>query len=367
MNLLRKSWLIELERMIQPLFTNASDGGWLGTFPSMSSHEKNIGRNPYAFLEAAARTLAGISPWLELQNVVGAEQVSQARYRQGAQDLLAAIVSPSSSVYGHFSQGDQPLVEAAFLVQAVRRAPLVLWTQSDAKTKEQFLAALQATRGILPKNNNWLLFSALIEAFFCNLNLPYDRQRIDRALQQFDRWYVGDGFYSDGPHFKMDYYNSIVIHPMLLDILVLTKPSCHWGQFEGRMMARAQRYALFLFELIHVDGHLPRLGRSLTYRTGLVHLLSFVTLHQYLPKELNLTQVRERLTAHMHYLLGAPNTYDAHGWLTLGHRGFDENLAERYISCGSLYAATFIFLPLGLSPTHSFWQNHHATTDRLSK
>ena len=143
----------------------------------------------------------------------------------------------------------------------------------------------------------------------------------------------------------------------------MTGPAGHWTEFESRMMARAQRYAVTLFELIHPDGHLPRLGRSLTYRTGLVHLLSFLTLHQSLPKALNLIQVRERLTAHMHYLLGAPQTYDGHGWLTLGHRGLDENLAERYISRGSLYAATFIFLPLGLSPTHSFWQNSDAPTD----
>ena len=355
MTLPRESWLTELERMIAPLLAGASDGGWPGNFPFMCNHEKNVGRNPYAFLEAAARSLAGISPWLELQNLVGAEQVSQARYRQRAQELLAALVNPSSSVYGHFSQGDQPLVEAAFLVQAVRRAPQVLWTQSDAKTKEHLVAALQATREIPPKNNNWLLFSALIEAFFCNLNLPYERQPIDRALQQFDRWYVGDGFYADGPHFKMDYYNSIVIHPMLLDILALTRPSGHWAEFEGRMMARAQRYAMTLLELIHPDGHLPRLGRSLTYRTGLVHLLSFMTLHQSLPKELNPSSVQERLTVVLCYLLKAPKTYDENGWLTLGHRGLDESLAERYISRGSLYAASFIFLPLGLPPHHPFW------------
>ena len=43
--------------------------------------------------------------------------------------------------------------------------------------------------------------------------------RVDYALRQHDQWYKGDGAYGDGPTFHWDYYNSFVIHPMLLDVL----------------------------------------------------------------------------------------------------------------------------------------------------
>ena len=43
--------------------------------------------------------------------------------------------------------------------------------------------------------------------------------RVDYALRQHDQWYKGDGAYGDGPAFHWDYYNSFVIHPMLLDVL----------------------------------------------------------------------------------------------------------------------------------------------------
>ncbi len=36
---------------------------------------------------------------------------------------------------------------------------------------------------------------------------------------RFKDWYKGDGWYGDGVDLHMDYYNSYVIHPMLLDVL----------------------------------------------------------------------------------------------------------------------------------------------------
>ena len=48
---------------------------------------------------------------------------------------------------------------------------------------------------------------------------PGTRLRVDYALRQHDQWYKGDGAYGDGPEFHWDYYNSFVIHPMLLDVL----------------------------------------------------------------------------------------------------------------------------------------------------
>ena len=43
--------------------------------------------------------------------------------------------------------------------------------------------------------------------------------RVDYAVRQHEQWYKGDGAYGDGPEFHWDYYNSFVIHPMLVDVL----------------------------------------------------------------------------------------------------------------------------------------------------
>ena len=45
----------------------------------------------------------------------------------------------------------------------------------------------------------------------------WDPMRVDYAIRSIEQWYKGDGVYGDGPSFHWDYYNSFVIHPMLLE------------------------------------------------------------------------------------------------------------------------------------------------------
>ncbi len=41
---------------------------------------------------------------------------------------------------------------------------------------------------------------------------------LDIALRKMEEWYLADGWYSDGPDFSLDYYNSFVIQPMIVEI-----------------------------------------------------------------------------------------------------------------------------------------------------
>lgn len=43
--------------------------------------------------------------------------------------------------------------------------------------------------------------------------------------------------------------------------------------------------------------------------------------------------------------------FDEHGWLTLGFAGHQPQIAERYISTGSLYLCSTVFTALGLPVT----------------
>jgi hypothetical protein len=85
--------------------------------------------------------------------------------------------------------------------------------------KKNILDALIKTRSIKPYPNNWILFSAIIETFFFMVGENFKYRRIIYSLTQFDQWYLGDGFYGDGADFHLDYYNSYVIHPCMLDIV----------------------------------------------------------------------------------------------------------------------------------------------------
>ena len=146
-------------------------------------------------------------------------------------------------------------MDAAFLAQGLLRARQALRESLDATVKRNLVAALESTRTITPVFNNWLLFSATIEAALASLGVRWDRMRVDYALRQHEQWYRGDGAYSDGPDFHFDYYNSFVIHPMLLDVLDVCRDEMPgWKEIAARVELRARRYAAVLERLIAPDG-----------------------------------------------------------------------------------------------------------------
>lgn len=218
------------------------------------------------------------------------------------------------------------------------------------------MAALESTRAIAPPFNNWLLFSATVEAALASLGVWWDRMRVDYALRQHDEWYKGDGLYGDGPSFHWDYYNSYVIQPMLLDVLdVCGDEMPAWKDLATRVRRRAVRYAAIQERLIAPDGSFPAIGRSLAYRCGAFHLLAQMALRRELPEDVQPAQVRGALTAVIERTLGAPDTFDDEGWLRIGFCGHQPGVGETYISTGSLYLCSVGLLPLGLPSTDDFW------------
>ena len=146
-------------------------------------------------------------------------RAAQGPLRSLARRAIDRAVDPKSKDFLNFTRERQPLVDAAFLAQGVLRAPRALADALEPATRRNLIAALESSRVTLPGFNNWLLFSATVEAALFRLGAPWDRMRVDYALRQHDQWYQGDGAYGDGPDFHFDYYNSFVIHPMLLDVL----------------------------------------------------------------------------------------------------------------------------------------------------
>jgi len=223
----------------------------------------------------------------------------------------------------------------------------------DTTIKNNVIAALKITREILPWNNNWLLFGAMVETGLSLLNEDYDKNKIDDYTEKILSWYKGDGVYGDGPEFHFDYYNSFVIHPMLLDILNYFPGN--YDEIKEIVLKRSQRYASILERMISPEGTYPIVGRSITYRFGAFQLLSQAALQHFLDKELPPAQVRCALTSVIKRSLDSTNTFDAGGWLRPGVYGFQPDLAEYYINIGSLYLCACVFLPLGLPPDDEFW------------
>lgn len=352
----RSFWLESLLHIADPVL-HALANGRLRTDLPLYHHPDADDRAEYTYLEALGRTLTGLAPWLEHPADDPAEEALRRQYAALARQALTVATDPHSPDYLNFEKGFQPIVDAAFLAQALLRAPQQLFFALPQQARARLVACLKATRTRKPFANNWLLFSGVIEAFLATAGeADWDAMRIDYALRQHAQWYLGDGVYGDGPAFHFDYYNSFVIHPMLCDILnAVGGRYPDWEALRAPVFRRAQRFAGVLEQLIAPDGSYPVVGRSACYRFGAFHALAQAALLENLPEALPPAQVRCGLTAVVRRVLACPGVFDENGWLTIGVAGRQPSLGETYISTGSLYLAAAVFLPLGLPQSHAFW------------
>jgi len=350
----RAAWVAVMRRLADPVLTNLA----AGTLKAKMPVEQTAGtdRRGVTHLEAIGRLLAGLAPWIELPVDATPEGQLRQDYAALARRAIARAVDPASPDYLNFTRERQPLVDAAFLAQGLLRAKTALRDALDPSVKAQLIAALESTRVIAPPFNNWLLFAATVEAALAALGAPWDRMRVDYALRQHDQWYKGDGLYGDGPTFHFDYYNSFVIHPMLVDVLAACREEmAAWKELDARVRERAARYAAIQERLISPEGTFPAVGRSIAYRFGAFHLLAQTALRRALPEGVSPAQVRGALTKVITRCVEAPGTFDADGWLRIGFCGHQPGAGETYISTGSLYLCSVGLLPLGLPVDDEFW------------
>ena len=353
----RKLWLEYMDRLARPVISNLAAGQLKQNMTVVLSPkiDNKESRTKAAYLEAFARTLCGISPWLNLEGGSPEEVTLRNQYREWTLKAITHAVDPASKDYLTWV-GGQPLVDASFFALALVRCPW-LWEHSDETTKRNIVTALQSTRVTVPVYTNWILFTGMIEAFFCKYGFDYDKVRVEYAFREFaHHWYVGDGMYSDGMDFAYDYYNSYVIQPYLANLLdALGEKSKPYDWYRPRLDKITKRYAEIQERMIHSDGSFPVTGRSITYRGGAFHHLADMALRKNLPASLSPAQVRSALTAVVKKTLDAPGTFTKEGFLNIGLYGSQPELADFYINTGSVYLAAAIFLPLGLPASDEFW------------
>lgn len=356
----REYWAVQAYRMAKPVLSNLAEGTLHRNMP-VEQFDK-AGREQYAHLEAVGRLLCGLAPWFEVpgDSIPAAEAAMRNELLAWAHAGLRNAVDSTSADYLNFRSFGQPLVDAAFLAQAFLRSPEQLWGGLDSLTQRRMIVEMKATRNTRPPYNNWLMFSATVEAFLRMAGEKPDLMRTDYAFRQLDDWYVGDGQYSDGPKYHNDYYNSFVIQPMLVDAgRVMNRYYKGEAPYSDAKYAqicrRATRYAGVLERSISPEGTFPVVGRSILYRTGCLQSLAQASLLKMLPKEATEGQVRAAMTTVMRRMLDASGTYDAEGWLSMGFCGAQKATAEYYLCTGSMYLASTIFLPLGLPAGDSFW------------
>lgn len=353
----RKYWVELLDKISTPVLNNMSKGELHKNMPVEFSPTWDGRDKEVAYLECFGRLVAGIAPFLALPVDATPEGKIRERLLGQTQKSLMHGFNPDSPDYlFRATKTAQPLVDAAFLAQALLASPSALWQPLDTVTKKRIIYEFTKIRRIKPHNSNWLLFAAMIESFLLEAGEQFDTNRIDYAIDKINEWYVGDGWYSDGEKFHFDYYNGYVIQPMLVEVLRVNVAHGRRNIQEFELAyKRMQRYGSFQERFISPEGTYPVFGRSSTYRVGAFQPLVKLALDQKLPVDVKPAQVRCALTAVMKNIF-LTSTFHEGDWLTLGLVGENQtDLADYYSNTGSMYLTSLVFLSLGLPATDEFW------------
>lgn len=350
-----------LASIAEPVFSAMAQGKLKQTFEMEVSPTWDGRPKELAYLECFGRLASGCAPWLALPDDDSAEGTLRARLRKLALQGFANAVDPSNPDFLTWKGHDQILVDSAYFVSALMRAPAALWEPLDATTKRRIIDAIKHLRGIEPAHTNWLLFAAMNEAFLMSVGEVYDPLRMNTAVRKMREWYVGDGWIKDGETFHFDYYNAFVIYPMLVTILqaMVKYKGRYWGAAPADLLQQAvkrmQRHSEHLERYISPTGTFPPIGRSITYRTAAFQPLAFLALHKLLPASLPEGQVRAALESVHKAIWTQRSNFTGKGFLTIGFAGHQPSLGDWYSNNGSMYIAAESFLTLGLPAKDSYW------------
>jgi hypothetical protein len=255
----------------------------------------------------------------------------------------------SAGYWGEAGPYDQRLVEMAAYglgLSLLGDKLLDRFTEREVMNLHAWLS--QITDAQMP-DSNWNYFAIMVQLGFKRAGLPYDQAAIDRRFALMDAYYLGDGWYSDGPGRPKDYYISMAFHFYGLIYATLSGD-------EARAEGLRERSRLFAEDFIYwsaADGASVPFGRSLTYRFAMVAFWSAVAF-----SELGVFTpgiVKGIILRHLRWWQQQPMT-DRDGILTLGFAYPNLAMCEDYNSPGSPYWALKTYLILALPEAHPFWQ-----------
>ncbi|KPI18413.1 putative conserved protein UCP014753 [Actinobacteria bacterium OK074] len=328
----RAHWETAADALLAAVEPYASDD--LALYHLPGDHESWSGRLSDG-LEGYARTL--------LLAAFRRDEKALERYGEG----LAAGVT---GVWPRIEDRSQPLVEAASIALALRLTRPLLWDRLPEGVRQRAAAWLSDALTAEPWPCNWELFPVTVGGFLSEIGYETDAAHaaVDRGLDAIEKWYVDDGWYTDGDGRKFDYYNGWAMHLYPVLHAWLADDAALLDLYGGRLSRHLADYA----RLFGADGAPLHQGRSLTYRfaTTVPLWLGALTGSTPLPPG----QTRRQASGALKYFLDR-GAVDDRGLLTLGWRGPNPAVLQGYSGPASPYWASKGFLGLLLPPEHAVW------------
>lgn len=295
-------------------------------------------------IEAFARLLWGIAPLL-----AGGE--TPARLMDYIAIIKAGVDPDNPGYWGETGPFDQRVVEMAAFGLLLAIAPEPLLAHFGEVERQRLWRWLKQSEQAEIPDNNWHFFPILVQVGFRAAGLPFDMSVVDRHFASMEAYWLGEGWYSDGPGRPRDYYIAMGFH--------------FYGLIYARLMAdidpercallrqRATRFAGDFIHFFDEEGAAIPFGRSLTYRFAQGAFWSacaFAGLEPFAPGV-----IKGLVLRHLRWWMRQP-IFDRDGVLSVGYCYPNLVMAEDYNAPGSPYWALKTLLVLALEESHPFWQ-----------
>ncbi|WP_252145903.1 DUF2264 domain-containing protein [Yokenella regensburgei] len=330
-------WVNEILNAVTPFFKNDTSRVDLGNFTTHYGPR-------IASMEAFSRLLWGVTPLL-----AGGEKPAQFAFY--VQAIKNGVNPEHADYWGDIGNSDQRVVEMAVYGLLLALAHDSLLPHFNEQEKAQLWQWLKQSETAAIPDNNWHFFPILVQVGFQQCGMPVNHDAIEQHFAAMERYWLGDGWYSDGPDRPRDYYISMGFH--------------FYGLIYARLMAKTdpvrcatlrQRATVFAADFIHFfadDGAAIPFGRSLTYRFAQAAFWSaaaWAGLEVFSPGV-----VKGIVLRHLRWWM-RQQPFDRDGVLSVGYSYPNLVMAEDYNAPGSPYWGLKTALVLALGEDDAFWQ-----------
>lgn len=263
--------------------------------------------------------------------------------------------------WGRIRDFDQRCVEMAAFGVGMTLLNKQLLQHFSAQEQQNLADWLNQGRDATLPNNNWNFFPIMVQMGFKQSGMPWDPAAVAERFALMETYYLGDGWYSDGPGRPRDYYISMAFH--YYGLLYAQNMADVDAPRAAMLRERAQHFAQDFITWFSAGGAAVPFGRSLTYRFAEAAFWSaaaYSKLDVFTPGIMKGIILR-----HLRHWLKEP-IFDRDGVLSIGYHTPNLAMAEDYNAPGSPYWACKLFLVLALPQDDAFWQAEEAPLPALS-
>jgi hypothetical protein len=260
--------------------------------------------------------------------------------------LLAGTDPRRSSHWGDIQDFDQRICEAADIALGLWLTREQLWAHLSQKEKEQIARWLSGAIDKQVADNNWHLFITAIGLALTDLGVRADRSVLQSHYERMKSFYQGDGWFSDGPGRKFDYYNAWGVHYSLFWIEQID------SDWDSQFIRAARKEFVSTYKYLIARDGLPIMGRSICYRMAAPAPLIFG--HASDPDRVSAGEARRALDVVWRYFIQHGAVID--GTVTQGYCAADPRVLDNYSGPAScLWALRSLVVAFHLHSDSPFW------------